>query len=429
MSTIQERNQSYRILFCYQGKRHSLGLGPVSMDEAEGKAGQIDLLLLRIKQGLLTVPTGVPIEKFMLHDGVVKTVQAARVIEPITFEKLRDSYLETIKGSIEENSLQTVTLHLKHFERSLGIRFPLQELTLGKLQEHILRRKGRSPVTLRKELASLRAMWNWGVQSGKLTGPFPNKGLRYPKGEDKPPFMTWKEIERKVSRQPEEADRLWNALFLQLPEIEQLLAFVKVEAAYPWIYPMVCFAAHTGARRSEILRMLTSDVDFEGAAVTIREKKKSRGQRTARRVPLSPFLAGVLQEWLKVHPGGSYLFCQNGVVPRSRKRSGTTGHVSKNRPTTKRERLATVKQRPLPGLSALSKQEAHDHFKRTLKGSKWERVRGWHVLRHSMASNCAAKGCDQRLIDAWLGHTTEIRKRYLHLIPSNEQQAIRSVFG
>ena len=56
-------------------------------------------------------------------------------------------------------------------------------------------------------------------------------------------------------------------------------------------------------------------------------------------------------------------------------------------------------------------------------------LRGWHVLRHSFASNCAAKGVDQRLIDSWLGHTTEIRRRYLHLIPSNERQALGGVFG
>jgi site-specific recombinase XerD len=40
-----------------------------------------------------------------------------------------------------------------------------------------------------------------------------------------------------------------------------------------------------------------------------------------------------------------------------------------------------------------------------------ESAPGRHILRHSFASNCAAKGIDQRLLDAWLGHTIEIRKR------------------
>jgi hypothetical protein len=47
----------------------------------------------------------------------------------------------------------------------------------------------------------------------------------------------------------------------------------------------------------------------------------------------------------------------------------------------------------------VTRNEATDHFERTLEGSKWAVVRGWHVFRHSFASNCAACGIDQRLID------------------------------
>ena len=74
--------------------------------------------------------------------------------------------------------------------------------------------------------------------------------------------------------------------------------------------------------------------------------------------------------------------------------------------------------------------ETHDHFKRTLKNSKWSKLRGWHVLRHSFCSNCAAKGLDQRLINAWVGKSAEdMVKRYRHLIPNQEKSAIQSVFG
>jgi integrase len=121
-------------------------------------------------------------------------------------------------------------------------------------------------------------------------------------------------------------------------------------------------------------------------------------------VPLSPFLTEVLKTWLADHPGGQQLFCQVGEVPRSKK----------HRPE------------PLP----ITRDEAHDHFQRVLAGSKWDKLRGWHVLRHSFASKCAAKGVDQRLIDEWMGHQTEeMRKRYRHLIPSTQQEAIRAVFG
>jgi integrase len=167
-------------------------------------------------------------------------------------------------------------------------------------------------------------------------------------------------------------------------------------------YPMVVFAAHTGARRSEMLRSKIRDVDFESGKITIREKKRDHSRSTTRRVPMSPVLRQVLKAWLHEHPGGPSLFCD---------------------------------QLSLDGPSvppAITHDAVHDHFKRTLAGSKWSRMRGWHCLRHSFASNCAAKGIDQRVINAWMGHAghrSEIERRYHHLIPNQEQLAITTVFG
>jgi integrase len=167
---------------------------------------------------------------------------------------------------------------------------------------------------------------------------------------------------------------------------------------------MFCFAAHTGARRSEMIRLRISDIDFEGKKVLLREKKRGKGLRTHRHVPLSPFLATVLQGWLAKHPGGQDVFIQELVVARSK---------------TKRD-----------GFDQLTRNEAHDHFKRATQESRWDKLRGWHVFRHSFASNCAARSVDQRLIDAWMGHQTdEMRKRYRHLFPNQEQAAILSVFS
>jgi integrase len=262
-------------------------------------------------------------------------------------------------------------------------------------------------VTLRKEMATFRACWNWGVHGGKLKGHFPSRGLKYPKGEEKPPFQTREEIERQIARgglTEAEVHALWDCLFLTLPEIQEFLRFVEANARHTFLYPMFVFAAHTGARRSELLRARVDDIDFTGGTVLIREKKRARSKRTHRRVPLSPGLEQVLRDWLGRHPGGQYLFCHGLKVPRSKKRRTAVGPLTRN--------------------------EANDHFHRTVAGSKLEVLRGWHVFRHSFCSNLAAAGVDQRLIDAWVGHTTEeMRKRYRHLIHNQERQAIQKVFG
>jgi integrase len=443
MATLQKKGNGWYCQFLHHGKRHTITLGRVSKAEAESKADQIQYLLMRLKQGLLELPPGIDIREFVQRDGKAITRQAAATSPALlTLGEFRDRYLEASRASQEKRSIEGIELHFKHLTAVLGERFPIGELKLSDLQGYVNERKkakgmyGRSlsAATIRKEVVSLRTAWNWAARMGLVAGRFPHDGLRYPKLDEKPPFMTREEIERQIAAggltEAQKRD-LWNALFLTLPEVADMLDHLSHSGTLPWVYPMACFAAHTGARRSEMLRARVTDVDFEGRSVLIHEKKRVRGKRTTRRVPLSPFLTAVLKDWLASHPGGPYLFCHPAVVKRSKKRSHTTGHKGeKTRASTVAGRLSEVKEREPQGFGPITEDEAHDHLRRSLRGSRFSVIKGWHIARHSFASNCAAKGIDQRLIDRWLGHTTdEMRRRYQHLIPNQEQQAIGAVFG
>ena len=93
-------------------------------------------------------------------------------------------------------------------------------------------------------------------------------------------------------------------------------------------------------------------------------------------------------------------------------------------------RLATAKKREQPGQAALTRNEVHDHFKQVLAATKWEQMRGLHTLWHSFISACASKGVDQRLVQESAGHMNEATsKRYRHLYPSTQQEAIKGVFA
>lgn len=445
MAALEERNGRYRIHFRYHGKQQKLPLGKVSAEEAASKAAQVDYLLMRLKQRLIELPPGIDIVEFVQFDGKppADLQEVPAESRELTLAGFRDRYLATHSSSLEDRTVEGIGLHFKHLVAALGERFPIRELKLADLQGYVDRRakakgmSGRrlSSATIKKELVTLRTAWNWAEKMGMVTGRFPYHGLRYPKSSEKPPFQTIDEIERRLKAggiTAAQRKELWESLYLRTPEIAELLAYAKEHAAHPWIFPMICMAAHTGARRSELTRMLVTDVDFDGGSVTIREKKRVKGKDSTRRAPLTTALKEALQAWLSVHPGDNTLFCHAGPVERSRKRSRTTGHQSgTGRAKTLGGRLATVHERQnRPEAGPLTPRELHDHFRRTLRGGKWKVVRGLHVLRHSVASCLAAAGVDQRIIDDILGHQSlEMQRRYRHLTPQVKSQAVLAVFG
>ena len=168
-----------------------------------------------------------------------------------------------------------------------------------------------------------------------VRGAFPSKGVGYPKTDEKPPSMTRAEIERGITPAMSEAERneLWACLYLTEEELPQLLARVEGNAAHPWVYPLVCFVAHTGSRRGETPRVDVEDIGFGSQTPLVREKKRSRKQRTTLRVSLTPFLAGVPKEWLAVHPGGSVLFRHKSEKTRA---SSLKGQAPASAPRKKR---------------------------------------------------------------------------------------------
>src|SRR5262249_15585516 len=253
-------------------------------DEAYSTKGRVEYLLMRLKQNLLTLPAGMDICTFLLHDGKPPDTYCEPARRETAFSEFRDEYVRTFSnGALEQNTISTATIHLGHFAESLGEKFPMNALTLADLQRHVDRRqKDVAAVTIKKEVDTLRSAWNWASRMGYVEGEFPGGRLVYPKTDEKLPFMTWKEIDRRI-KAGGDASELWEWLFLTSEEIAKLLEFVRGSQSPPWFYPMLVCAAHTGARRGELIRARQEDVDLAGGIFTIREKKRVRGTRTTRR--------------------------------------------------------------------------------------------------------------------------------------------------
>ena len=439
MAAIQKRGDSSRLLFRHGGRQHAVPLGRVTAAEANIVLNQADALLARLAAGLTVLPDGVAVADFVHANGHARPAAvppASPAPARLTLGQLRDRYLATHAGSLEANTLAGARTHFKHFVESWGERLPLESLGVADLQAHADRRrlmltrdkKPVSAVTVKKDFIALRAARNWAVALDFLAAPFPKlKAVRFGKAEEKFPFMTYAEVAARVA-QGGDPEKLWECLYLQPAELAELLAHVRSRANAPaWLYPMACVAAYTGVRRSEILRAEVGDLDLAEMALTVREKKRKKGTATTRRVPVAGPLAAALADWLPRRPGGTpFLFCEAGTRPRSRVRGKTTGNAAGGH-----GRGPAVVARDAPAPAAVTPHAASDHLDRALAASgKWARLRGWHVLRHSFISACANTGVDQRMIDAWVGHSTdEQRRRYRHLYPSTQRDEIKRVFG
>lgn len=409
-----ERDRSkgpFQIVIRYGNQRIKRSTRTKRKREAEEIALRVDRRIWLIEQGDLAIPDGVDILTFLMSDGMPN--QVSRKPKHITLQTAFEEYLAAIpNGAIEQNSLDTMCIHMRHLYAVLGKQCSLRTISHESLQDYIKARSqlpGRrgqsiSACTIKKELTSFSSLWSFALRRGYVESVFPNRGLRFPKTTQKPRFQTWEEIERRIARSnfsKSDQEELWDCLYLTLSQIREVTRFVKSKARHQFLHPMLLTAAYTGARKSELIRAEIDDFDLDCRVLTIREKKRSRQRRTHRTVPIASSICDELAEWFRSHPGGKHAF-------RLKKASGGSACESDD--------------------ESLTVNQVHYHLKKTLTG-KWSKICGWHVFRHSFASNCAAKGIDQRIINSWMGHQTEAMVlRYRHLLPDVQQEAMSVVF-
>lgn len=136
MATVEQRSNRFRLIFYFQGKRYAASLKTTSQQEAEAAAGSVDRTLMLLQQGVLAMPLGADLVAFVLSGGRLE--ERSKPLPLRTLAELKDRYLQAVGvGSMEDNSLGTVRMHLNHFGKTLGASFPIQTLVLSHLQERI----------------------------------------------------------------------------------------------------------------------------------------------------------------------------------------------------------------------------------------------------------------------------------------------------
>jgi len=419
MASLENRTGYYNVVFRFGGRKYTRSLGTNSEQEAERLRANLEQTIRDIKSGRLVLPSDADVATFLLSDGKLtqpldapSATDGTREVQ-LSLRELFTTFFDQLpEGSLEPSTVSQMQTHRNNLLRVLGDGVLVDKIKLETLDDYTRLRslepghKGQmvAASTIKKELGTLRRVWRWAKKREKVTSELPEiRDIELPKSRELPPFQTYDEIQVQIEQgglNGFEQQELWESLYLRCGEIDELLQHVRLRARHAFLYPMFVAAAHTGARRSELLRSRPTDI--RGDVLIIREKKRRRGRESTRRVPMSSLLKETLTEWFQEHPGGPHTF---GLIQ-------------------------DVDGNPLPTIRSLTRNQANSFFQQTIQNSRWSRIRGWHCLRHSFISNLASNGIDQRLIDEFVGHTTEeMRRRYRHLFPEVKQAAIRSVFG
>jgi integrase len=174
--------------------------------------------------------------------------------------------------------------------------------------------------------------------------------------------------------------------FLTIVEARRL-----IEAADAEWRCMIIVAVRTGLRLGELLALRWVDVDLDGGRLVVR-RAAARGvigtpkNGKAREVPLSEQAADALRN--QQPRRGEFVFCT-------------------------------------PAGSMLTRGATKWPLKRALARSGLRTI-GWHVLRHSFASQLVMRGAPLKSVQELLGHSTiEMTMRYSHLSPDARRDAVR----
>lgn len=411
-SLVEDGAGNYLIAFRWAGRQYTRSADTRDASIAEASRLRVEEAIRLTKAGWLTMPADAEPGIFLMSGGKLAKkpapAPAPHAAPAGSLGGLFDRYLADMpEGHKESTTRGTERTHIAHLRRLMGDGMAAEGIALASVQAYYNARAAEVwrgvPIkaqTIRKELETFRLVIRWGKKFGHLAAePSWQLGdLAFAKGAaEREPFRTFDEIRARIRRGKIPEDKqaaLWECLYLRGHEVASALDYVAEHAIAPFVTPMFTFVALTGARRSELCRSLIDDWDFDAGVVHLRERKRdSTKLETMRSVEIHPRLDATMRAWIDAHPGGMYALCQTDGSP-------------------------------------ITIDEATDHFKRTLRGSPWEPIAGFHTFRHSFASILASNGVDQRVIDSMMGHQTEeMRRRYRHLFPANRRRAIDGLLG
>ncbi len=228
---VRDKSGNFLVGFRWGGKPFTCSLDTRDAAVADAAVARVDETIIRLKRGWLTMPPEAEAGLFIISGGQLTDKPAVETTvvhsTPATVRTLLARYADSLTpGAKETNTLLTESIHRGHLCALLGDR-PVADVRFSDLQEyvHAHARSRRDTVTIRKELATLRMIWNRMHKRG-YAPPFAWKlnDLTWPKSSQKEPFKTWAEIERRIAAgglNPQRVKALWECLYLDEAQVSE----------------------------------------------------------------------------------------------------------------------------------------------------------------------------------------------------------------
>lgn len=408
MANLGTKDGIYVVRFRYQGKEYKKSLKTRNEDAAKAALHLVELTIHRLHTGQLQIRDDVGVANFIVSGGT--WTPPPKIVAPLVFPttaQLVERYLAAKEGQVSETYRSSQRTHLSHLKKFLGkVADQRCDLVTRTTLERFLRerKKTRDGETVNREQVTLKSFYEWvGLQEDIPPFPFPAEKLpRFKGSRDRDPFKTVAEIEAVLARgglSPKQELNAWEALYLDPSEITELLTLVRAQANDYVSFLLHAIPAYTGMRRGELLRLQWSDVDLTHDFITARSRKQSRSkQEVSRQIDLHPELKSHLIDWQRQRPRGQLVLSLE------------------------------------PSWLPIDPSRSNNLFWQPLRGTNWclDSKKNWfklgfHTYRHSFASNLAAAGVMEAIVDKFMGHQTEaMRKRYRHLFPKNRKSAINT---
>jgi len=418
MGFIRKRaNGALAYVFMWKGKRHTKNLGTDNEQEANQIKKDADDQLARIRNGQSALASRLLADGHSILDVLFGSDEIAHLIpdtpddNPLTLSQLRDAFMDHLRdGGRTPGHIEGTKTHMDQFISVLGNR-RVASLTDADMADFKRKREKKvTPDTIRANFKSLNSAINWAIKRKPpllKTCPFSIPSVS---GTGRKPFLPTEEIERLLADlSDEEKKDLIARWVLDLDEINKLIKLAEKkmpEMALP--LKLIC---STGMRRIQLVRLRPGDL-VDGT-LTIISKKGARQKGLAeihQTVQLRDSVAKELRTHLKSLPKRSKVmfpvfeaFDYSGINKRWK---GKSTRTPEQRRCDRADRL----------------------FEKLVKGTDFERLDGYHALRHSFISILVSQGKTWDQIAAFVGHLDKrTTQRYIHFMPKDKRATVESV--